>query len=79
MGQRNIPDRKTDVSDAAWLAQLGAGGLLRASFIPPERVRRLRDLTRPGSMVARDRVRIVRRLEKFLESSGSSCRRWRPT
>src|SRR6185437_6422299 len=33
---RNIPGRKTDVSDAAWLAQLGAHGLLRASFIPPE-------------------------------------------
>ena len=31
---RNIPGRKTDVSDAAWLAQLGAHGLLRASFIP---------------------------------------------
>jgi transposase len=67
---RNIPGRKTDVSDAAWLAQLGAHGLLRASFIPPEPVRHLRDLTRARSMAARDRVRIVQRLEKFLESSG---------
>lgn len=67
---RNIPGRKTGVSDAAWLAQLGAHGLLRASFIPPEPVRHLRDLTRARSMAARDRGRIVQRLEKFLESSG---------
>lgn len=33
---RNIPGRKTDVSDASWLAQLGAHGLLRASYVPPE-------------------------------------------
>lgn len=33
---KNLPGRKTDVSDAAWLAQLGAHGLLRASFVPPE-------------------------------------------
>ena len=67
---RNIPGRKSDVSDAAWLAQLGAHGLLRASFIPPEPVRHLRDLTRARSAAARDRARIVQRLEKFLESSG---------
>jgi transposase len=67
---RNIPGRKSDVSDAAWLAQLGAHGLLRASFIPPEPVRLLRDLTRARSTAARDRARIVQRLEKFLESSG---------
>jgi transposase len=67
---RNIPGRKSDVSDAAWLAQLGAHGLLRASFIPAEPVRHLRDLTRARSMAARDRARIVQRLEKFLESSG---------
>ena len=47
---RNIPGRKSDVSDAAWLAQLGAHGLLRASFIPPEPVRHLRDLTRARSI-----------------------------
>jgi len=43
---RNITGRKTDVSDAAWLAQLVARGLLRASFAPPEPVRQLRDLIR---------------------------------
>lgn len=67
---RNIPGRKTDVSDAAWLAQLAAHGLLRASLVPPEPVRQLRDLTRARSIAVRDRTRQVQRLEKFLESSG---------
>ncbi len=67
---RNIPGRKTDVSDAAWLAQLAAHGLLRASFVPPEPVRQLRDLTRARAIAVRDRTRHVQRLEKFLESSG---------
>ncbi|GAA3311001.1 hypothetical protein GCM10017710_09040 [Arthrobacter ramosus] len=67
---RNIPGRKTDVSDAAWLAQLGAHGLLRASFVPPEPIRELRDLTRARAIAARDRTREIQRLEKFLEGSG---------
>lgn len=67
---RNIPGRKTDVSDAAWLAQLGAHELLRSSFVPPERIRHLRDLTRARTIATQDRAREVQRLEKFLESSG---------
>ena len=67
---RNIPGRKTDVSDAAWLAQLAAFGLLRASFVPPEPIRELRDLTRARAIATRDRAREIQRLEKFLESSG---------
>lgn len=67
---RNIPGRKTDVSDAAWLAQLGAHGLLRASFVPPEPIRELRDLTRTRAVATRDRTREIQRLEKFLEGSG---------
>ena len=67
---RNIPGRKTDVSDAAWLAQLAAHGLLRASLVPPEPVRQLRDLTRARTLATRDRTRVEQRLEKFLESSG---------
>nr|WP_255511506.1 transposase [Mycolicibacterium sp. P9-22] len=49
---RNRPGRKTDVSDAAWLADLGAHGLLRASLVPPAPIRRLRDLTRTRTMRA---------------------------
>lgn len=67
---RNIPGRKTDVSDAAWLAQLAAHGLLRGSLVPPEPIRQLRDLTRARTLTTRDRTRVEQRLEKFLESSG---------
>jgi transposase len=67
---RNIPGRKTDVSDAAWLAQLAAYGLLRGSFVPPEPIRDLRDLTRARSLAVHDRTREIQRLEKFLEGSG---------
>ncbi|QAY60574.1 IS110 family transposase [Microbacterium protaetiae] len=68
---RNIPGRKSDVSDAAWLADLGAHGLLRASFVPAPDIRRLRDLTRARQMLVHDRTRVKQRLEKSLESSGT--------
>lgn len=67
---RNLRGRKTDVFDAAWLAQLGAHGLLRASFVPPGPVRELRDLTRARAVTVQDRTRELQRLEKFLESTG---------
>ena len=67
---KNLPGRKTDVSDAAWLAQLGAHGLVRGSFVPPEPIRQLRDLTRARSAIVRERAREIQRLEKFLENSG---------
>src|SRR5579884_1384796 len=43
---KNVPGRKTDVGDAAWLADLLRHGLLQGSFIPPLPQRDLRDLTR---------------------------------
>ncbi len=42
-----VPGRKTDMSDAQWLCQLmSRHGLLRASFVPPQPIRELRELTR---------------------------------
>jgi len=67
---KNLPGRKTDVADATWLAQLGAHGLVRGSFVPPEPIRRLRDLTRTRTSITRERSREVQRLEKLLEDSG---------
>ena len=67
---KNLPGRKTDVADATWLAQLGAHGLVRASFVPPEPIRQLRDLTRSRSAITRERSREVQRLEKLLEDAG---------
>ena len=67
---KNLPGRKSDVSDAAWLAQLGAHGLVRGSFVPPGPVRQLRDLTRTRTTITRDRAREIQRLEKLLEDAG---------
>jgi len=67
---KNVPGRKTDVSDAAWLAQLGAHGLVRGSFVPPEPIRRLRDLTRTRTAITRERTREWQRMEKLLEDAG---------
>jgi transposase len=67
---KNLPGRKSDVSDAAWLAQLGAHGLVRGSFVPPEPIRQLRDLTRTRTSVTRERGREIQRLEKLLEDAG---------
>jgi transposase len=66
---RNVPGRKTDVSDAAWLADLGAHGLVRASFVPPPPIRELRDLTRARTVITRERTREILRLEKLLEDA----------
>ncbi len=65
-----VPGRKTDVKDSQWLAQLLEFGLLRGSFIPPENVRRLRDLTRYLTKLTEERSREKQRLLKVLEQGG---------
>jgi transposase len=67
---KNLPGRKSDVSDAVWLAQLGAHGLVRGSFVPPAPIRELRDLTRTRALMTRERGREIQRLEKLLEDAG---------
>lgn len=67
---KNLPGRKTDVSDAAWLAELGAHGLVRGSFVPPQPIRQLRDLTRTRTTITRQRGQEIQRLEKLLEDAG---------
>jgi transposase len=67
---KQVPGRKTDVSDAAWLAQLMEAGLLRASFVPPKPIRQLRDLTRYRKTQIAERQREANRLHKALEDTG---------
>lgn len=43
---KNVPGRKTDISDAQWLATLSRAGLLRASFIPNAKICELRLIAR---------------------------------
>ncbi len=67
---KNLPGRKTDVSDAAWLAQLAECGLLRGSFVPPPVIAELRDLTRYRKKLVEDRAKEVQRVQKVLEDAG---------
>jgi transposase len=66
---KNVPGRKSDVSDAAWLADLMAHGLVRASFVPPPPIQELRDLTRTRKQLVREVARHKQRLQKILEDA----------
>ena len=66
---KNVPGRKTDQNDAQWLAELHQHGLIQASFVPPAPQRDLRELTRHRSNFIRERVNLVNRLHKTLESA----------
>ena len=67
---KQVPGRKTDVSDSAWLCQLAEAGLLRASFVPPKPIRDLRMLTRYRRTQIEERKREAQRLHKALEETG---------
>jgi transposase len=66
---RNVPGRKTDVSDAQWIAELLAHGLIRPSFVPPPAIQELRDLTRTRKQLIREIARHTLRLQKTLEDA----------
>ncbi len=67
---KQVPGRKTDVSDAAWICRLAEAGLLRASFVPPKPIRSLRNLTRYRKTQIQERSREANRLHKALEDTG---------
>src|SRR5579884_884665 len=67
---KNLPGRKTDVSDSAWLAQLCECGLLRGSFVPTPAMARLRDLTRYAKKLTEERARETQRIQHVLEDAG---------
>jgi transposase len=67
---RNVPGRKTDVKDAAWICQLVEHGLVRPSFVPPKPIRQLRDLTRYRKALVQERTREAQRLHTLLEDAG---------
>jgi transposase len=66
---KQVPGRKTDLSDAQWLCQLAEAGLLRGSFVPPKPVRALRLLTRYRKTQIAERQREANRLHKALEDT----------
>ena len=66
---RNVPGRKSDRKDAAWIADLLAHGLIRGSFVPPAPIQELRDLTRTRKQLIREIARHTQRLQKTLEDA----------
>ena len=66
---KKVPGRKTDVSDAQWIAQLLACGLLSASFVPERPQRELRDLTRHRAQLVAETTRVANRIHKTLEDA----------
>jgi len=66
---KKVPGRKTDVKDAEWLADLLCHGLLRPSFVPPQPIRGLRDLTRYRRKLVESQSAERNRLLKLLETA----------
>jgi transposase len=64
-----VPGRKTDITDAEWIADLLRHGLLRSSYIPARPQRELRELTRYRTSLVRERTAEANRLQKTLEGS----------
>src|ERR1700732_978033 len=63
---KNVPGRKTDVTDAAWLAELLAHGLIRASFVPDTQTQELRNLWRTRKQLVREKASHILRVQKTL-------------
>jgi transposase len=66
---KNVPGKKTDTADCAWLAQLLRHGLLPGSFVPEASLRELRDLTRARTSLVRERAALANRIQKVLEDA----------
>jgi transposase len=67
---KHLPGRpKTDRLDAVWLCKVAERQMLRASFVPPEPIRMLRDLTRYRVDLIGARTAEKQRVEKLLEDA----------
>jgi transposase len=66
---KQVPGRKTDVKDCAWIAQLLQHGLLKSSLVPPPFQRELRDLTRQRTQLVGEQGRVAQRIQKVLEDA----------
>jgi len=64
-----VPGRKSDVKDAAWIAEVLQYGLLKPSFIPSAPQRALRDLVRYRTALIQERAREINRVQKVLEDA----------
>jgi transposase len=65
----NVPGRKTDVTDAHWIAKLLRHGLIQKNFVPPQAIRELRQITRYRRKLIHTRTASLLRVEKLLQSA----------
>lgn len=63
---KNVPGRKTDVSDAAWLRQLHSYGLLRGSFRPDAQIATLRAYLRQRERLVEYAAAHIQHMQKAL-------------
>ena len=66
---KNVPGRKTDLTDAEWLADVAAHGMVRPSFVPPADIRAIREMTRYRKTQVDARTKEIQRLEKVLQDA----------
>lgn len=66
---KNVPGRKTDISDCKWLAGLLKHGLLKGSFIPEKQIRQWRELTRLRRTYTQSLADYKRRVHKLFETA----------
>lgn len=71
---KNLPGRKSDVSDSQWLADLLAHGLLKRSFVPEREVEELRQLTRTRKQLVGEAARHAQRIDKILQDANIKLR-----
>lgn len=64
---KNVPGRKSDVSDARWLQELHTFGLLRSSFQPDNLTRSLRNYVRQRKNIIQGLTKETQRMQKALE------------
>jgi len=64
---KNVPGRKTDVCDAAWLQYLHSVGLLLASFRPAQEICAIRSIARHRETLIRQAGEQIQRMQKALD------------
>jgi len=66
---KNVPGRKTDKADSEWICKLLLSGLLKGSFVPEEKLRNLRDLSRYATKLTQQASAEKNRIHKILEDA----------
>ncbi|MFC4770221.1 IS110 family transposase [Effusibacillus consociatus] len=68
---KNVSGRKNDISDAEWIAKLLRSGHIAGSFVPPQDIRTLRELTRHKKKLIQNITIEKNRIQKLLDTAGN--------